>query len=1540
MAYRPPGLSVPSRYVQQARQERERATVALDEAVGRCRVAESEAAGYGSLVGGASKEPARGRAAAAAVAGGQQPHAASAHVVLETETHGAAQAFIISSLKGRRDTQVIAVCPVTGALCHTGQPGVDVFDQEDKAMNHLTKVRGLYVLRRTRGVALAGYTRGRLAVITTAVPTAKLPTGGSIYTVTGVQWVVVAAGLPQESKWGRETELLQSFPLPHAHFYSDDTDLTVLLPGATTDLRREGGVLHDSPSDETAARAAAGLTQAPEFHWNEALGEAFRRLGLGQWCVPLLQGYAQERLVRVRGGTEHMLLIEKKSRRHPGSRYIARGLDDEAAPANEVECQVIIWREDHDVACAMARDAANEDAARAAVRAKSDMRNRERLGILLGEKKEPQSPGTFSPAASPRPFIPSLSSGPVVRSTPTASPQLRMASPASPSVTSPAAAMASIASIKDDFFSTPPSAKKPAAAAPPPAARAAAAQRRTAGLFDSDSDSTSSSTDTTLRPPAEAAAAAVYSSSDTDGVSLSDDAAPARRGRARAAASSSSSSSKASPHAAESDAGSSSSSSTAASGNVPPPPPGNRCSSSSRGALAGVSSRRKGARGPRGRRKHADPAAATAADGFASPVGGHAEATVEALAAASSSSGEEDGSGSGSDEGPRRQPPPPPRRSVEAEVDTHPLGSPLSGTPASPAAATADTALCRGGTGQTAGSRSSDEFEEVTEVDGEVGQGRVAPPPPCPRMADLAQPPPRPVGAPQPPPPAAASPTSHVPKMRKGVVWGSYAWRRGTVPVRWSSELTGANKAYAKAAIVMGDRPHQGSRAYFLRLVEELQRWSAFDNAYDDAEADGAANKDAGASALRCGRPPVVTCISLLHTDYDNAEYPLAKSYEGLADSDGMKDMGVRLIAFDWHKNTKQMGHQNAPQVAWQLFRRTVARDGFAWGAMAPPGTDGGGVEHVIRRPQRGIPRVNCADSLDRTNGCCFLLVLQALHDMLPLLRKLTPHGAAPPRGTATLTSIEHARTSLGGDLVDKLTDLFLQSGDILSELYTGTVAAHSKYIRQFAPAVADKAQYSNAMLSVLRRYQNVMVDPTRADTFAAFLTRGGSDPVPDLAPVPCTLLASSPPAEKADLLSDVGRQLWLVKDAAAVLTLCVTAPPRPVRGVAVCIRNLSSHAPPAFLDIEAGSDASAFTHVASYTLPATDDLTWVVYDLPAPAPQRVFRVTVRRETGGRGRMAVGEVRLLAAAPEDPPCAGPPLGGVVNVAAGPAACVASALQVLPGGAARRVGARRAAQLLGEAGGAGEAVALPAGGALQLLLCLPSAAAAEALELSLTGAGGVALSLATGQCEGDLEGLAFPAAAAVGDTNVASRQGQRAVLGTGDVRVALPNTPWQVARITLHAPDGAAVGLRRIGVRGVPAPGAPMRTAAELPATAPLREFRSIKIANEKHGRAPHPQNLPHTEVRYVGDHVVSGLMLRVEHSDSDPQAQVKAVSVSFYDSAQTRTRSVTLQVPRCASGATLVYPITAARATRIRFEATDTYGGFVKKIGKCRGLTA
>ncbi|KAG6479212.1 hypothetical protein ZIOFF_062673 [Zingiber officinale] len=220
--------------------------------------------------------------------------------------------FIVVSLSSREDTQVIYVDRTTGTLCYDGKVGKDVFRSEEQALSYVTDGSRLLCKNITYGRAILGYASlgsfGLLLVATKATATIpNLPGGGCIYTVTESQWIKVQLQNPQPQGKGEYKNIqdLAELDIDGKYYFCETRDITRPFPS---------GKRYHEPDDE--------------FVWNGWFSKPFRDIGLPNHCVILLQGFAE---CRNFGGTSQQMgtvaLIARRSRLHPGTRYLARGLN-------------------------------------------------------------------------------------------------------------------------------------------------------------------------------------------------------------------------------------------------------------------------------------------------------------------------------------------------------------------------------------------------------------------------------------------------------------------------------------------------------------------------------------------------------------------------------------------------------------------------------------------------------------------------------------------------------------------------------------------------------------------------------------------------------------------------------------------------------------------------------------------------------------------------------------------------------------------------------------------------------------------------------------------------------------------------------------------------------------------------------------------------------------------------------------------------------------------------------------------------------------
>ena len=93
--------------------------------------------------------------------------------------------------------------------------------------------------------------------------------------------------------------------------------------------------------------AEAGLQNPDrEWVWNASLAAPLRATGIPGACPTLIQGLVEHRELRDSNDKLFNLCIfGKRSSLHPGTRYLARGLNDVGAPGNEVEMEQLVWCE-------------------------------------------------------------------------------------------------------------------------------------------------------------------------------------------------------------------------------------------------------------------------------------------------------------------------------------------------------------------------------------------------------------------------------------------------------------------------------------------------------------------------------------------------------------------------------------------------------------------------------------------------------------------------------------------------------------------------------------------------------------------------------------------------------------------------------------------------------------------------------------------------------------------------------------------------------------------------------------------------------------------------------------------------------------------------------------------------------------------------------------------------------------------------------------------------------------------------------------------
>uniref|UniRef100_A0A2P2LRY0 Phosphoinositide phosphatase SAC9 n=1 Tax=Rhizophora mucronata TaxID=61149 RepID=A0A2P2LRY0_RHIMU len=238
------------------------------------------------------------------------------------------EVYIIASLSSGTDTQLIYIDPTTGALRYSGKWGVDVFKSEAEALDYITNGSRWLCKSTTYARAILGYAAlgscGLLLVATKLTASiSNLPGGGCVYTVTETQWIKIPLQFPQQQGKGEAKNIqeLTDLDIDGKHYFCETRDLTRPFPSRMP---------LEKPDDE--------------FVWNGWFSMSFKNIGLPLHCVTLLQGFAECRSFGSLGQLEGIVaLTARRSRLHPGTRYLARGLNSCFSTGNEVECEQLVW---------------------------------------------------------------------------------------------------------------------------------------------------------------------------------------------------------------------------------------------------------------------------------------------------------------------------------------------------------------------------------------------------------------------------------------------------------------------------------------------------------------------------------------------------------------------------------------------------------------------------------------------------------------------------------------------------------------------------------------------------------------------------------------------------------------------------------------------------------------------------------------------------------------------------------------------------------------------------------------------------------------------------------------------------------------------------------------------------------------------------------------------------------------------------------------------------------------------------------------------
>lgn len=234
---------------------------------------------------------------------------------------------LVTSLSTVSCTEVFQIEPRRGSL----EFGSPVHEYTDEA-SAVESLYGQGYVEVARGCGLLGFVATEslagVYVALQTIPKATLPGGHCVQVVTDAQWIMCQldrgvsyeedVALAEQEFW----RLLQQHAVEGTHYFCETVDLSRPFPSGNNAWEPD-----------------------QEFVWNHFMSKEFRRMGYVRHCPALFQGAVESaEHVHVTGERYTIAHISRRSRRHPGTRYLARGLNAFAGPGNEIEAEMIVWK--------------------------------------------------------------------------------------------------------------------------------------------------------------------------------------------------------------------------------------------------------------------------------------------------------------------------------------------------------------------------------------------------------------------------------------------------------------------------------------------------------------------------------------------------------------------------------------------------------------------------------------------------------------------------------------------------------------------------------------------------------------------------------------------------------------------------------------------------------------------------------------------------------------------------------------------------------------------------------------------------------------------------------------------------------------------------------------------------------------------------------------------------------------------------------------------------------------------------------------------
>ncbi|OHT05627.1 hypothetical protein TRFO_26577 [Tritrichomonas foetus] len=279
-----------------------------------------------------------------------------------------------------------------------------------------------------------------------------------------------------------------------------------------------------------------------------------------------------------------------------------------------------------------------------------------------------------------------------------------------------------------------------------------------------------------------------------------------------------------------------------------------------------------------------------------------------------------------------------------------------------------------------------------------------------------------------------------------GKFW-SYVIRRGSVPIKWQTIVA---KNLPTVSINIDPGNDENTSKYFDQLFSQFS-----------------------------GR---IVCINLLHTHAGNSELPLCDAFAQAV----LKLSNAMYTEFDWHSNVKNSGISQTVEDLYKLIgppdvsscenSQCPVADSFEINPTPKFGNESSLPElspSSLTNIQKDLIRINCMDSLDRTNVASFFAIARVVSF---ILSKFTNN---------PMVESYNELLNLPKELRNFLAESFIKIGDCVSMLYTNTPACMTDFFIATADIETKKA--SDGQIAVQRRYHNLVTDRKRQKAFWMF---------------------------------------------------------------------------------------------------------------------------------------------------------------------------------------------------------------------------------------------------------------------------------------------------------------------------------------------------------------------------------------------------------------------------------------------------------------------